>query len=346
MGSTTVTTTVVFTDLVGSTETAARLGPDGAEELRTAYFGLLRQAISASGGSEVKNLGDGLMVSYPNVVGALDGTVAIQQHVERHNRRASEPLGVRVGLSTGDATAEDGDFFGEPIVEAARLCARAHGGQILTTAVVQQLARRSSHDFKSLGSHELKGLPEPVEVCEVQWAPASQESQAAMPHRLAASPATGLVGRTEEVARLLAALEAVVDGQGHRMVLLAGEPGIGKTTLASHVAQAAHAAGATVLYGRSDDELGVPYQPFVEAIGSYLADISEATLHDIGLGRLEELSRLLPQVRAPRAGDRRAAIHRSRRRALPVLRGRHRRPHPWRGDGADGHRDRRPALGR
>ncbi|MGH9276365.1 MAG: adenylate/guanylate cyclase domain-containing protein, partial [Acidimicrobiales bacterium] len=157
--TTTVTTSVVFTDLVGSTELAARLGPVAAQEVRSTHFGLLREAVAATGGSEVKNLGDGLMVVYPSLGGALDGAVAMQQNIEQHNRRAPDPLGVRIGVSSGDALREDDDYFGEPVVEAARLCAIAQGGQIVTTEVVRLQARRTDHRFIALGALDLKGLP-------------------------------------------------------------------------------------------------------------------------------------------------------------------------------------------
>ena len=81
------------------------------------------------------------------------------------------------------------------------------------------------------------------------------------------------------------------------MVLLSGEPGIGKTTLAGVVAQGAHEDGATVLYGRCDDELGLPYQPFVEGLGGWVCDAPEPALTALDARHLSELSRLLPQVR-------------------------------------------------
>jgi len=287
----------VFTDLVGSTELAARLGPVAAEEVRSIHFGLLRDAVAATGGSEVKNLGDGLMVVYPSLTAALDGAVAMQQNIEHHNRKAPEPLGVRIGLSSGDATEEDGDYFGEPVVEAARLCAKASGGQIVTTEMVRLLARRTDHRFTALGALELKGLPEPVETCEVGWAPAEAVAQVPLPSRLASSPPTGVVGRVLEREHLIATLKAACAGEGHRVVLLSGEPGIGKTTLAADVAQRAQGDGATVLYGRCDEDLGVPYQPFVEALGGYVSDAPEQALLALDERRLSELSRLLPQVR-------------------------------------------------
>src|SRR5579862_3492045 len=126
-----VTATFVFTDLVDSTGTSARLGPSAAEELRQTHFRLLRSAISASGGVEVKNLGDGLMVMYSSPSRALAGAVGMQQAIEHHNRSGAHPLGLRVGIGIGEAVEEDGDFFGDPVVEAARLCAMAKAAQIL-----------------------------------------------------------------------------------------------------------------------------------------------------------------------------------------------------------------------
>jgi class 3 adenylate cyclase len=104
---------------------ADRVGPERAEELRTEHFALLRGALGRTGGTEVKNLGDGLMVAFDSAVQSLACAVAMQQAVDARNRRAEERLGVRIGVSLGEATAEDGDYFGEPVVESARLCARA-----------------------------------------------------------------------------------------------------------------------------------------------------------------------------------------------------------------------------
>ena len=86
-----VTATFVFTDLVDSTATAARLGPDAAEELRQKHFRLLRSAVTASGGVEVKNLGDGVMVMFTSPSRALACAAAMQQAIEHHNRSAPDP---------------------------------------------------------------------------------------------------------------------------------------------------------------------------------------------------------------------------------------------------------------
>src|ERR1700733_10177878 len=195
--ATTENITVLFTDLVGSTEIAAAISPEAADELRRKHFSSLRQAIASSGGSEVKNLGDGLMVVFPVASAALSCAVAMQQAVHRDNATAERSLGLRVALSAGEATKEDGDYFGEPVVEAARLCARAEGGQILIADVVKANAgRRSPHAFASLGELELKGLPEPIETLAVGWEPLREEEATSsggipLPARLARRPGVG-----------------------------------------------------------------------------------------------------------------------------------------------------------
>ena len=116
------------------------------------------------------------------------------RRVERHNRRAEQPIAIRVGLSTGEATEEDGDYFGEPVIEASRLCAHAEGGQILTTAMARALAgRHATQEFVALGEVALKGLPDPVEVVEVRWAPDVEAVQEGTQLPLPA-PARGYLG--------------------------------------------------------------------------------------------------------------------------------------------------------
>ena len=113
---------------------------NAADVLRREHFTLLRDAIGASGGREVKNLGDGLMVVFSSSTSALSCAVGMQQRLEARNSRGGEPMLLRVGVSMGEADIEDGDYFGPPVVEAARLCGAAGGGQILTTDVVRKLA--------------------------------------------------------------------------------------------------------------------------------------------------------------------------------------------------------------
>ncbi|HTW08082.1 MAG TPA: adenylate/guanylate cyclase domain-containing protein, partial [Acidimicrobiales bacterium] len=115
------------------TELASSLTPEAGDEVRRKHFSALRQAIATAGGTEVKNLGDGLMVVFPSASAALVCAVAMQQIVHRDNADTERPLGLRVGLSSGEASREADDYFGDPVIEAARLCAKAEGGQILAS---------------------------------------------------------------------------------------------------------------------------------------------------------------------------------------------------------------------
>jgi class 3 adenylate cyclase len=105
--------TLLFTDLVGSTELFQRIGDDAAETVRRTHFQLLREAVSARGGHEVKNLGDGLMVVFPSALDALACAVAIQRAVREHNQGGKQTaFMVRVGLQVGEPIREEDDYFG------------------------------------------------------------------------------------------------------------------------------------------------------------------------------------------------------------------------------------------
>ncbi len=161
--------TLLFTDLVGSTELLEEVGDDEAERLRRVHFGLLRDVASAYSGQEVKNLGDGLMVAFPSAVNAVSCAVGIQQAVLRYNNRQGvDRIRVRVGLNVGEPIRDEGDYFGTPVVIAKRLCDAADGGEILASELLRTLVgSRGSFDFRSRGLLTLKGIAEPLPTCEV-----------------------------------------------------------------------------------------------------------------------------------------------------------------------------------
>jgi len=101
---TTENVALLFTDVVGSTESSQGLSPEAADEVRRGHFSILRQVLAEVGGTEVKNLGDGLMVVFGSASAALSCAVAMQQGVERDNRGRERPVGLRVGLSGGEVT--------------------------------------------------------------------------------------------------------------------------------------------------------------------------------------------------------------------------------------------------
>jgi class 3 adenylate cyclase len=285
------TTIVLFTDLVGSTELRSRLGEDAADALREQHDALVSRAIETSRGSVVKNLGDGIMATFVGASDAVAAAVAMQQAMDRHNRSSQTAFKIRIGISAGDVVVDKDDCFGTPVIEAARLCAAAQGGQILACEIVRWMARSGGSAFKPVGNLELKGLPEPVPTVEVGWEPLAQSS-VPLPTFLT-DIGRIFVGRDSELDRLGQLWKEAAAGE-LRVALLAGEPGVGKTRLAAEVARTVHEEGATVLAGRCDEDLGVPYQPFVEALRHFADHASSPAGR---LGRYGgELVRLVPEV--------------------------------------------------
>jgi class 3 adenylate cyclase len=302
---------ILFTDLVGSTELASTIGDAAADDLRRQHFAHLREAIAATGGTEVKTIGDAVMVSYKGAADALAGGVAMQRAVDRHNRgRDDQRLEMRVGISAGDATFEDDDWFGTPVVEASRLCSEASGGQILVSDLVRMLAgSRCEYEVRSLGTRELKGLPDPLAICDVEWRLAHDVTDIPLPTFVDTTPGFPFAGRADAYESLLLAWKETLEG-ARRAVLVSGEPGIGKTRLVTELVRHAHDTGTTVLWGRCDEELGAPFEPFAEALRHYVQHVPPDRLR-AELGPLGgELTRLLPELSAqvpglapPMAGD-------------------------------------------
>jgi class 3 adenylate cyclase/tetratricopeptide (TPR) repeat protein len=292
---------ILFTDIMGSTELLQRLSQDAADDVRRDHFSILRQAITEAGGTEVKNLGDGIMVVFGSASAAMGCAVAMQQGVELDNRRRDEAVGLRVGLSGGEVSREDDDYFGDPVVEAARLCARCESGQILASEWLRLTAgRRSRHECRPLGELALKGLPGPVETVEVLWEPLGgiETAVVPLPGRLGVRPAVGLVGRDTELAVITDAIKRVAGGEGREILLVSGEPGLGKTTLVAEAARSAFDAGACVLFGHCEEDLATPYQLFSEALGHFVIHAPEEQLLAHGEAHGSELSRLVPGLKS------------------------------------------------
>jgi class 3 adenylate cyclase len=300
------TAIVLFTDLVGSTALRSRLGEDAADALREQHDALVCRAIEANRGSVVKNLGDGIMATFTGASDAVTAAVAAQQAIDRHNHSSPTPLEVRIGVSAGDVVFEKDDCFGTPVIEAARLCAAAQGGQILASEIVRWMARSGGSAFKPVGNLDLKGLPEAVPTVEVSWEPLARSS-VPLPSFLT-DIGRIFVGRDDELDKLGQLWKEATAAGELRVALLAGEPGVGKTRLAAELARTVHEEGATVLAGRCDEDLGVPYQPFVEAL-RHFADHASTPAERLGryggeLVRLvPELGERVPELPAPLRSD-------------------------------------------
>jgi class 3 adenylate cyclase len=161
--------TILFTDVEGSTALTQRLGDGKAREVLRAHERIVREALNAHGGSEVKTMGDGFMASFSSATRALECATAMQRAFAAHNETAGEPIRVRIGLNAGEPIAEEKDLFGTAVNMAARIAAEADGGEILASDVVRQLVAGKGFLFSDRGEVELKGFEEPVRLYEVRW---------------------------------------------------------------------------------------------------------------------------------------------------------------------------------
>src|SRR5207253_1722790 len=147
-----------------------------------------------------------------------------------------------------------------------RLCAEASGGQVLVGGAAAHLARgRSGHLLRYLGDRLLRGFDEGVDVYELLW---RNNEATSLPRALKATTAP-LVGRDAEVRGGESLLDAAAAGESG-VLLIVGEPGVGKTRLAAELAQRALSREFVVLYGHCSESSAPPYQPMVEALGAWL----------------------------------------------------------------------------
>jgi tetratricopeptide (TPR) repeat protein len=285
------TVTVMFTDMVASTELRTRLGDAAADEVMREHDALLDSAVVAAAGAVVKHLGDGVLAVFHSASAAVEAAVLLQRRAVRLRRRDPQRgFALRVGISAGDVQLSDDDVSGSPVVEASRLCDQAGADEILLSDVVRVLVgsrrgcpleERPTLDPAFPGAHAL------------QWHLERElaDHGVVLPAPLVRARVHDYVGH-HEVRRLLRDRLELARGGVGGAALLAGEPGIGKTRTCAELATRAADLGVLVLYGRCDEMLGAPYQPFVEALDGYARQSAAPRL-----GRLSrELSRLVPEL--------------------------------------------------
>lgn len=159
--------TIVFTDIVGSTELIDRYGDEFGVELVQVHDDLVRSALQRHGGREVKHTGDGLMLSFSSATGAVGCGVELQRSLAE--RVPDPPLQVRIGANSGEPVAKGSDLFGSAVNLAARLCDRADAGSILVSDVVRHEVAEPSYRFGEPQELRLKGFTHPVVACSVLW---------------------------------------------------------------------------------------------------------------------------------------------------------------------------------
>tara|TARA_R110002073_G_scaffold139354_3_gene289605 strand:- start:278 stop:2128 length:1851 start_codon:yes stop_codon:yes gene_type:complete len=161
---------VMFTDLVGSTKMTQELGDMGAQQVVRTHNAIVRNALAAYHGREVKHTGDGIMAVFSNAANAVASTMVMQQELAKHNgAQGSLPVKVRIGLNAGAAVQEEDDFFGTTVQLSARVCDKADAEQIFITQSVRDLVTGHSIQFREAGNFDMKGIEKPVPVYEVVW---------------------------------------------------------------------------------------------------------------------------------------------------------------------------------
>jgi class 3 adenylate cyclase len=162
--------TILFTDVVNSTILTQSLGDEAALAILGVHDTIVRDALSASGGREVKHTGDGIMASFVSAAGAIRCAIQIQRELDKHAQANPErPLKVRVGAAAGEPVEQNNDLFGSTVQLAARLCAHAQPEQILVSNAIPDLCIGKGLLFEELGEVVLKGFGSPVRAHAATW---------------------------------------------------------------------------------------------------------------------------------------------------------------------------------
>jgi class 3 adenylate cyclase/tetratricopeptide (TPR) repeat protein len=280
--------TIMFTDIEGSTALRTSLGDIGADDLFARHDELVRKQIADHQGyDQHAALGDGFLAVFVSTKRAVACAIAIQKAIDEFNRqRSGPPLRVRIGLNTGEVTQGGGQVSGETVHAASRVCGEADGGQVFVSDVTRQLAGTLADiSYRDTGEHTLKGFPDPWRLWEVLWV------------RATSPKAPPFVGRDAQLRVLRDRLTDALDGRGS-VVLVGGEPGVGKTALVRQLITEAERRGALSVFGRCYESEGtIAYAPFVEMLEQALSVMpADVVMEDMG-DSAPEVARMVPELR-------------------------------------------------
>ena len=164
--------TVMFTDIVGSTALTQSLGDEGAQKVVRTHNKIVRDALVAHNGKEIKHTGDGIMASFPGTSDGVQASIEIQQQAQKHTAGSPElPLRLKIGLHSGEAIAEDNDLFGTHVQLSARIVDKAGDGEIFLSETAHGICQGRGFTFANRGKFHFKGFAEPQVVYEVVWDP-------------------------------------------------------------------------------------------------------------------------------------------------------------------------------
>jgi hypothetical protein len=283
--ATTDTVTLLFSTFADQGELLGRPERTVTRQIQV-FEKLVNEAVATCGGREAQWLGDGMMAVFRSAGDAVRCAVAVQQ--SGRCATAGWRGGIRVGLQVGE-TPSGRSTYGVPLLTARKLCERASAGQILCSELIAGLlSERHDFSFHDLPKIESHGDAVPIAACQVVY---ERDDLAVLLRH------TPFVGRSAELRKLENALTQARTGRGG-LVMLAGEPGIGKTRMIEEFTEVARAEEALVLWGRCyEGEWAPPFGPFAEALAGCVkvADLEELRT-DLGFGA-PPLSRLVPTIR-------------------------------------------------
>jgi class 3 adenylate cyclase len=274
----------LLTDIEGSTRRWAE-HPSEMRDALERHDDVLRTVLESAGGVVFKHSGDGLFVVFDSAGAAIAAAVGAQEALALQDWTTVGPLKVRMAIHAGEAERRGDDWFGPALNRTARLASLAHGGQVVVSDAVRALlvdVPLGAIALVDLGVHGLRDLSAPERVWQAvapglqrEFPPLTARDRTVR-SRTEDTPsntqgAPRLVGRHLERAALEGAVRAGLEGSPS-MVLIVGEPGIGKSTLTAHVAALARGGGAGVVYGSAEDldrsALGRWREPWARLAGS------------------------------------------------------------------------------
>jgi len=301
--------TFLFSDIEGSTWLFQQ-HPDRMPDAIARHHALLRGAIDTHRGVVFNVVGDGVCAAFERAGDAAEAALAAQRALHREPWGGIGALRVRVGLHTGAAEVAQGEYVSSlTLARVQRVMAAGHGGQTLLSAAAAENMRARlppGTTLRELGAHKLRGLADPETLHELvaadlpsTFAPLNVEaagSAAGAPlHDLVRGK---LIGRDAELGVLVQHWRLAQQARG-RLLLISGEPGVGKTRLAQELIAHARQDGAVVLRGGCYEyEATTPYLPLVEAFRAWVRDQSVDALRAALGATAPEIAKLAPEIEA------------------------------------------------
>jgi len=162
---------ILFTDMAGSTALTQVLGDARAMEVLRTHDKIIRDALAATGGREIKHTGDGIMACFSSVVRAAECSIKIQQAFAAHrDPMLDDSIRVRIGLAAGEPVTEHDDLFGAAVQLSARICGAAEPATILASSTVRELALGKDFEWAEPKDMSLRGFADAVRVYTLCWA--------------------------------------------------------------------------------------------------------------------------------------------------------------------------------